>query len=331
MKNRDVILSCLFIFSLSSCKQGIEVLTVELSVENSISELSDSSFFSRVHCMFAENDKIYFSDYNRGDIVVLNRDLTLLSTIGNKGGGPGETEASFSFVKSGNQIYLLDDLNRKIVEYVDGRYLKEYRPQCIYSVFKNFAQQDCCLYFPVPNDKHSIAKYSMQNQQIESFGNLFKFDTPVQTKIKNDRFLLVDKHYLYAISDNLPKIERYDLRDQTLLDEYDFSTIPFVKATIEFTKSQATDDHSYYVIVQSVYRIGNKVYLLCNKNEAENDFSCNKIVEFEADSSNKIRVNKIYQLPGLVYSSFCVDSEINKIYAFNHQSSSIESFNIAMQ
>src|SRR5699024_6159510 len=89
------------------------------SISLAIDQLSDSSFFCNVTSIDYKDGKYYISDYERGNIFVLDKQLNLINTLGIKGKGPGELlGASQLFVHSADSVLIYND-GKKSIELFD--------------------------------------------------------------------------------------------------------------------------------------------------------------------------------------------------------------------
>jgi len=311
-----VILSLFFLFS---CQNKKEYKEYDCYVDKKIEMFNDSSFFSDIRCMQYCDGKIYILDVMRKDIVILNEDFDDMQIIGTPGPGPKDLTHPGMFYVLQDSIYVMDFGSESIKSFYKNNYLRDWRLH--FSEKRFFCTQDK-LYLPSLTDTSTfvIKEKDDKEKMIDKYGGkITKFRTDKETFIRNHKNLLWDNNnFFYAISDNLTRIEKYNLQTLEFVSEFDISTIPIVKNNLNFIRYQEESENSYYVLVRDVYLANNFIYLLLT----------NIIPPFKANQLLKIniypemKVTSIYSLPGSYYDSFCVSK--NHIFAFNRIEGTIE-------
>lgn len=138
----------------------------------------------------------------------------------------------------------------------------------------------------------------------------------------NKRDLLKDNEYFYAISDNQPIIEKYDLENNEKIESYNYSFVPFIQRNIDAINSKPQKPNSYTAFVRDSYISDGKIYILLSSREGQ--FKANKILCIKLNPD--FELGGIYSLPGNIYSSFCVSDD--SFFAFNSETASIEKINM---
>lgn len=322
MKND--ILRCIFYFILLlyiSCDRNVNKEKLIICNTDSVLEfLPDSSFFSDIRSMQCVNDKIFFLDVERRDIVELDEGFNHFKTYGKPGAGPEELDLPVNFFVNRDTIYIMD-LGAKGVKCFVSNTLSEliHTPKAIE---QHFFLKSNHLYIPYITDTSSILIVPHISDDITQKdyvygGKITKFDSKKQTIIRNHKHLFTYKNYLYAVSDNLPVIEKYDIHTMKLMESYDLSDVSIVKRNLSYISSQESVNNSYYVFFEDAGIIENQLYILCA--ELGKKYRVNTIIKIDMDSFEK---SLLYKLPGNYYRSFCVSE--NYIFAFNKGDSRIE-------
>ncbi len=311
-----IYLGVLLTFVFLSCNNEKEGLpTQKLKKDISIKEFSDSTFFSDIRSLFFYKDKFFASDYKRDNIFILDKNLKLEKTIGNKGRGPGELLGASQLFLYQDSIFIINDQRRTIDVFGYNNHLKTIKMPLGVDLHSAVA-------FSVYNDKillsncdsiSSIASLSLKSDSVVQFGKLKQFRTPKETRIKNERHISVMGDRIIAIPDCQPNIEVYDMEGKLLLD-YEFGDIELIKNLLRFTKSKKQAINSYYLITEYSYVYENKIFILTTSVDENDRMKSNTIIQFEM-VDDKISPKKIFDLGNGWFNSFCVTGE--KILTFN--------------
>ncbi|PIF06705.1 MAG: hypothetical protein CSA36_00485 [Draconibacterium sp.] len=290
-----------------------------------INQLSDSSFFFDIRSVFFYKNKFFISDYNRDNILILNRKLKLEKTLGNKGKGPGELlGASHLFIYQ-DHIFIINDGKKTIEVFGFNDYLRTINiPQSIsLSSDIRFCLQEGKVLLTNFHLTSSICALSLGSDSILWFGNLKKFETQKETRIKNKRHLHVMGDRIISIPDCQSKIEIYNMSGEILLD-YEFQNIDLVNQLLKFTEKQKQDINSYYQLFPDSYIFENKLFIL-TLSVGENDrLQCNKIIQFEM-INNTILPKRIFHLGNGWFGPICVTGE--NILAYNQTNAELTLYN----
>lgn len=116
--NKKVILLLIIsslVFS-NSCSKKLRLPTVEVSILNTISQLSDSTFLSKSVSNFeVYKDRLFFSDNFNNRICCVDSNFLLQTTYGTPGRGPGELMNPDYFTIFNDSLYISDPINKKII------------------------------------------------------------------------------------------------------------------------------------------------------------------------------------------------------------------------
>lgn len=331
MKNKVQILTGI-VFSLlfSSCREKDVVPIVELHPQKSIEVLSDSSLFSKVRRMKAYQGDIFITEVGRGQILRLDADLNLKNTIGGKGNGPTEMVEMEGLDISGDTIAVFDVGNARIQFYdLSGKHLgaMPFRDLPIGNKWDlSFcAGEIVCNNSRIALDSAFVRMSVKDTSDKAFFGRLDRFDSEMQTYIRNGHFFFEDGEWLWAVSDNLPFLDRYD-RFGNHVERYDFSQLPVIKDAIAYVQIQQKKTNSYATLINGACFDSERkrMYLLCNS-WIEGEFFRNRILVLDL-SSGKIQPECVWKLPDDVYRTMCLVG--NKLYVFNGSRCLIERFGV---
>jgi hypothetical protein len=315
MRNKFCI-GLISILFLPSCRQmGTQLLVRDLEKNASISQLSDSTFFSDIRSIFYYDDKYYIAEYNRDNILILNNNLDLERSLGNKGRGPGELMGvSHLFVRQ-DSIFVINDGKRTIEIFDYKGYLATIdAPQEIeLSSDIRFCLLANDILLSSPNSNFSMSMFSFNSASIKWFGNLKKYKTQKETKIKNQRHIQVTEDKIIALSDCQPVLELYNI-DGELLDVFDFRYIDFIAQLMLYVEKKEISENSYYQIFQDFYISGNQIFVLALSLDENEEVQCNRIIQFEMEDGSFFP-KQILSLGHGWFGPICVGD--GKILAYN--------------
>jgi len=301
---------------MTSCNYHKDQLSIQkLKKDIFINQLSDSSFFSDIRSVSFYKNKFFISDYNRDNIFILNRKLELEKTLGNKGKGPGELLGASHLYLYQDSIFVINDGKRTIEVFNFNNYLTTInipQPLSLSSDIR-FCLHKGKILLTNFNSSSSISMLSFKSDSIIWFGNLKKFGTLKETKIKNKRHVQIMENNIIALPDCQPMLELYNMKGE-LLDVYEFRSIDFIDKFLLFTKKQKKSINSYYQLFPDFYVYGNQIFILALSVEKNNKLQCNKIIQFEM-VDNSILPKNILSLGNGWFGPFCVAGK--KILAFN--------------
>ena len=306
-----------FLFILFSCTKDKKYPEHRSYVNKQIDQFSDTSFFSNIICMQYYENNLYVLDELRKDIVTLSKDLDINHVTGKGGPGPEELNIPTKFYVYNDTTYVLD---------AGGAYLKSYyKDQFLQSQQLKHLTSNKRFFYNFPNfylssvTDHSIFLVTDLTKENElSGGELISFETGKETIMRNGRHLLFDEKYFYAVSDNLPSIQKYDLKTMELILDFNLSDIPIIRKNLNHISLQKDRQNSFYVFIEDAYLVNESLFLLCA--ELGHDYKVNQLIRIALYP--EIAISEIYILPGSLYQSFCVSSDY--IFAFDSQKGTID-------
>lgn len=322
MKKIYLLFFLIYILSSTSCKDDIRHLPkVNLDRELSINQFSDSSYFSDIRSLYYTNGKYYASDYQRDQIFILNNNLELLKTLGQKGKGPGELLGASNIYVNNDTIFVYNDSKRTFELFNSEEHLKTINllPQHRLSSDIGFAVKKGELYFSSFFSPFSISKYYYKLDSAQFFGRSKDYRTPRERRIKNKRHIHVLENRIVAIPDCQPFVELYTLKGE-YINSFDLSNIRPVKKMLEYVGRNNYAENSYSQFFQESYVYKNNVFILITTVEENDEKFTNTLLqlELESDLINPIR---LLNLGNDWFDSFCVSDD--KIIAFNGSTSNL--------
>lgn len=303
---------CFIFYSCNKQKNNIE--NISFKNDTIISQLSDTSFFWDVRSM--QFDKyLYFTDYKRDQIIVLDNKGNFIRSIGTKGRGPGEFLGASHLFVINDTIFVANDGKKSIEMYSKYKHLRTINlpNEIIISSEYRFVYKNNIIYLTSLSNSNSIASYDINNGVIKHFGKSVEFGTAKQTKIRNKRHLFSFKNFLIAVSDNMPIVEKYDLAGN-LLESFDYSDVQEVDHVLNYFKKEKEEQNSYYQLVTDAYLNNNNLYILLLTVKNNTVFS-NTVLTI--DVNTRIHIKKIGNIGKGWFSSICIEDD--SMWAFNEE------------
>lgn len=298
------------------CKQpNHSVEAKKISPQKSITILKDSTYIYSAQCMRLDSNKLFLLDNRRSEVIVMDKELNLLNTIGREGRGPREFFDASSFNLIGRDTVIINDPgnNRLQMYYSNGSHIKSISRKRISAKLDLGFQYLNKVLTATSYGEKAIVMYRFHEdgspKKIKEFGNRYSFNNAKQNAIRNDRYLHHYEETIIAISDNQPIIEVYG-NTGNLLRAYNFSKIDMVDKQLKYISNKKHSENSYMVLVEQTYLLGDQLYVLINRNLPE--YTSNTIISFNLKP--KISPSKIYHLPNNIYQAFAVDKA--HIYAY---------------
>lgn len=299
------------------CKQSNQyfIETKKISSQKSITILKDSTYIYSAQCMRLDSNKLFLLDNHRSEVIVMDKELNLLNTIGREGRGPREFFDASSFILIGRDTVIINDPgnNRLQMYYSNGSHIKSISRKNISAKLDLGFQYVNKVLTATSYGEKAIVMYRFHEdgspKKIKEFGNRYSFNNAKQNAIRNDRYLHHYEETVIAISDNQPIIEIYG-NTGNLLRAYNFSKIDVVDKQLKYISNKKHSENSYMVLVEQTYLLDDQLYVLINRNLPE--YTSNTIISFNLKP--KISPSKIYHLPNNIYQAFAVDKA--HIYAY---------------
>jgi hypothetical protein len=205
---------------------------------------------------------IYALDVGRRDVAVFPEDYATVSFAGQPGQGPPDLNSPYVFYVCNDTISVLDDrigikqfYRNKFVNLLRAELLSQSRFTCVANKYYISAFNENYLF--------AVLKNNGSGNDIVYGGHTVKFNSVGETIFRNQRKLLSDSLYLYAVSDNIPNIEKYDLTTYELIETLDISEVQIIKKNLRLIASESPSPNTYTVFMDDAYISDNFLYLLC--------------------------------------------------------------------
>ena len=318
-------LSMLFLLFLISCKNEKSIKSEEIKIEqvNAITKLSDSIYLSDVRSLISSGNYLYFSDYSKGQVFKVEKEnLELIRTIGNQGDGPGEFRGAANLFFRKEKLYIQNDFKRTIELYNDSLYLKTIKiPNEIADIkFHNdFLATDEEIYLSHSESLSPILVMDESGVKNRG-GRIFDFKNSDKNRSRNNRSFYSFGKLIFAVSDNIPSIDIYNL-DLSFINTIDISSFPIMKENLNYINTQKEDNNSYYTLIKDGYIFRDKLFLLMNTYEP---YRSNKIIMLRIYDDDIKFMSTIKLDENSLYSAIAVDEEF--LFAFNSRNSSLEKY-----
>jgi hypothetical protein len=308
-----------------SHRKYLKVETTVLTIDTTFTELSDSSFVpARVMCMDTNGDELYYSDYKKGNVIVLDKKWNLKRRIGSRGEGPGELLGAAHFCMGKNDsVYILNEGKQALELYVKDEYVKHipFPSETSFTFATRFFTESQSIYHSIVSDSLFVVVFD-ENSSINRFiCSNTTWDKP-DFKRHSTRHLIKGDAFFFVVGCALPIFQMYSF-DWKLMKEYNLEKTPEINKTVKQYRNTPQTPTTYYTIIQDVYYRDGKVYLLVSTNE--NEYFCNTVCVL--DISEEIKHINTFKLKGDVYESFCV-TENNILAAFNTSEASMDIFTL---
>jgi hypothetical protein len=257
---------------------------------------------------------LYVTDYERNQIIKLTPEGELPGYLGAKGKGPGEFLGASDIIVHGDSLWVYNDGNGSFEVFRSDGHLQTIRlPDNIdYSGGFNFFLLRDRLFLSSVSETNSLCSFDVKTSSIELFGQPKVFDTDIHTRIRNNRHLSGTDSCIFAVSDNMPVIEKYSHSGQ-LLETLDYSGIPIVRERLGVIRENTTPN-GYTLLVEDVCYDDGKLFLLLYANRG-NRISCSDILVIDVSDRN-MSCQRLLNLGDSWYGTICASG--SRLYAFSN-------------
>lgn len=323
----------LVLFSFSKCQNSTDLLpSKRLTPMKKINSFGDSTYFSRIDGIRSWQNKFFIINAESQRIIILDTNLNFLTTVGQKGRGPGEILAPTDICKNKNELYITDAGNKKIsvfTKYEDNYRLK-HEFEVSFSELRNnmcFTIIDSLIYIVSPHSDKPIQTYSLKGKKLKRFGYNVKFET----KNPFRKLFYIDsnpKVGIIAVSVTEPVIMQYNI-EGNLLKRIDLSNVDILKGTIVANRKyySSANRNSIRPLFGNFCLQENKLYLKLNLNENDLENKRNKVLVLRIDKDS-IYPERILELGNSLVSVIGISSDTSKLLAFNDITGELVLFNL---
>jgi len=311
---------CLLFF-LSCTEQERKIDMVRYAKYSSVDSFADSIFLSQVKNLQVYKGKLYFSDNYLSQIFEVDKIFNQYRVIGNHGEGPDDFVGLRTLTVVNDLIYAFDAGRYSLFVYdLNGNNCRKYNfsEYSIYPAYR-FIIDENHYQVQYRGSEGVFMDIDLMSMQTDIWGDITHFNHEKQERIRNNRNIFKFENFYVLVSNNIPVVEFYDRNNKQLIKRIDYSDIGVIKDVLLLNENNL-DMNSYHVVVQDAYVENERLYILLNGNNSNDGYNVNKILEISL--VEKSGINRIIQLPGKLYESFCVTNDT--IYAFNTKDSQIE-------
>lgn len=315
------LIATFLIYSCDSLEKDIKIQDVV--PDKTISALSDSSYFSVLKSLVWSNERLLSSETERSQVFVMNEDLELINTIGRAGRGPQEMSDINYFCVYKDTIIIKDPGNDRM-QFFDFKgnhlgYIKGVSTSPA-NYLSKFVYENGMFVTTAKNDS-AIVIFNPITGDATKFGKRYDFNSEIQNRIRNDRFILKGNNTIISVSDNQPFIESYDSKGN-LLNRNDYSNIHLIREELIDISKQKISERSYAIIVADCNIYKDNIFLLINS--YKDGFCCNIVLRFIYDKD--LKLSNIYRLKDDIYVSIAFNGTF--LFAFSHTSGELQRFRL---
>lgn len=324
MKERLVyiIMFALF-FTVYSCTKEYKISSLKPEPLQTVKEFHDSTFLSgSVMCMDVMQNDIVLTDYNMGQVIVLDSNLIIKQRIGETGAGLNEFVRAEKFSTLDDKLYVINDGGNhvKVFEKYNFRYNINFPQNITLTTWTRFFCFNNQIYHSVISKETPAISFDVNgitNNKICNYTDIDNASLPFHSS----RHLIKGENSFFVIAKVLPIFEEYNM-EYKKIKSFDLSTIEDVESIVKKYKNTQQYPDKYFVMIQDVFYSKNKVFLLLAS--SIDMYSCNKIIVLSV--KNEIKQIAAVELTGKVYLSFCVKND--KLFAFNALNAQIEAYKL---
>ncbi len=325
--NTDRIVYCLFRSSLflivltvcSACHQSERIMPETLSLDSTLSVLSDTLYLSgNIPCLEAVDQRVIISDYQQG-IIEIDQSGKILSSYARPGNGPGEVlGCGHSSYSPDGKVWVFDEGHAIMHSYREGVPCGDMRmPAGLMPSYNvRFAALNDTLYCSVTGADR-LVNAIWNETVVDTMCSISKYDD-VELHRHSQRHVVRGDHSLFVVCLAFPLVEEYSLSGE-LLSSYDLMSIP-ERAEI-FQKEKSIVPNKFFVANKDVcYREGS-LYILSSSTKGGPH--CNEVIALEKHRGKMRHMHTYILSGGQSYSSITVSKD-GSLYAFNNRTASLD-------
>lgn len=288
-----------------------------VSLEKSITSISDTIFFSQISDIEFYENHFYTVDQKTGTVLKTSHDFTEAEILITRGPGPEELRNAYNVKVFDDQIYCLD-LNRKVKVFdlsgnylrslpIDAKSLSDFDVTVNELVITNFADQ-----------QPPILNFSLKDSVTTAFGSNYQERSRVKTHI-----IQYDVYTLEVFSENRPLIKVYgNTKDLT-------STLDLTNLDIyQFSREDIDANRGKTVIWDASMR-DNLLYLLLATSNRQKKPEWNKVLSCLITKDGLLAPQQLFELkPDGQYITINAPKGKSEIVLFDVAGNSIDSYSL---
>lgn len=305
---KSIFLILIAAFFITSCQHNsFKNDNLPLVRDTLITQFSDSSFFSDIRSIYC-NDFIYLTDYQRNQIIKLDKSGTMIKCLSEKGMGPGELQGASDIFATEDSIFVINEFKQCLELFSNNNHIKSiYIPsKTMLAVGTRFAYYRNTIYISSASDKNSLVAINVNDGTLNYMGKLIDFGSSNKNIISNNRHVFINNEKVITVSNCAPLIEMYDLSGE-LVFEYDLTGIEIIDARLDYAKTLDLGPNSYVIMVSDAFIFDNKLHLLITSND-ESGPNAKRILVFDINKKN-FTLSRILNLGNGWFNTFCVTED----------------------
>ena len=294
------IVECMFLFLFfQSCITFDEIKYVNLEPIVAIEELNDSTFFRDIPFIKEYDGCVYAVDNTNGRILILDINLNLQRTIGNRGLGPGEFNWMGDFAVYKDTLLAID-AGKLNTFTIDGEFIESYS----FSNDQSLAYENFCinkegdLLFTSTLDSFPVVKYDRKMNRLFGFGEWIEPYNKESRRFLNNYLIACLNDKIITVQKDAPVINIYETNGNHILKK----RLPehLFEKRLNFKRHEQERDASnlrkIYMLFYSIACVDNKIYIsYIDHNEDNNRPYLKKIVELIYENDD-ITIEHVYSL-----------------------------------
>lgn len=330
--SKVIFFSLLILWSCSEKRSKNKVPKQKLVLEESISQFHDSLFFGDIKDIEIDSGSIFLADFNQNKVFVTDMSLNLLGYFGVLGRGPSDFNGSMNIKVKDKIIYVADDGSRSF-KLFDNHF----------NHLKNIlfpSQVSPYVEFDVDNEKN-IYLYTRRNkfiskifsntensQFIGDFREQFTLNSIDRNNSQTNTWhIIYNSDTIIAVNKCEPVILTFSTFTNELINSYNLSKIDQFEYVLNYVNRvfiKEPFNPGSYILFWDVVFDGKSLFLLF-VNYVNDKPNSNEILEIELLENNMLKVKNHFSLSENGWYE-CIAIFNSKIFAYNRDRSSIESF-----
>ena len=321
-KNTAIFLIIVLFSSCFSNREELRQITIEPDV--TIDQLDNNTYFQAIMGIFYQDGKLYLSENTRGQFFILNKNLSLYKTIGNKGRGPGEflntghiigTQDSI-FIENGRGVSLF--VNNKFIRKIPKTFHSTAMNQSIGSFNLKYAYINEHIYYYPLGAKSEILMHNIHTDE----NNIFTTSSIKNVYKKNRGHVVSDGEFIYVVLQNAPYIEKFSLNGE-LIHTYDYSNkLDMMDISLLNIDKQEKQSKSISTLVRDVSYHDGYLYLLIFLRDGLGNFFSNRVLMINTNNDSDMH---LFCLDDGSYLS--LEAYNNKLILFDIKNASLKEYN----
>ena len=332
--SKIIFFSLLVLWSCSEKRSKNKVSKQKLVLEESVSQFYDSLFFGDIKDIEIDSNSIFLADFNQNKVFVTDMSLNLLGYFGVLGRGPSDFNGSMNIKVKDKIIYVADDGSRSFKLFDNHfNHLKNIPFPSQVSPYVEFDVDNKKNIYMYTRRNSFISKIFSDSKKSQFIGN-FKEQFILNSIDRNNSqtntwHIIYNQDTIIAVNKCEPIILKFLASTNELIDSYNLSKIYQLEGVLNHVNkvfNKEPFNPSSYILFWDVVFTGKSLFLLFI-NYVNKKPNSNEILEIEFLKNNMFKVKNHFSLSENGWYE-CIAIFNNKIFAYNRDRSSIESFAI---